>query len=77
MSGAQLLTNSLKNLCKDWNEHDLVPEEQKAKCREIGEALHKLGGMMLMQEAYYAARGRNRSASVIQAYWDGVGDWRW
>jgi hypothetical protein len=27
--------------------------------------------------ADYEAKDRNRSASVIQGYWDGIGEWRW
>lgn len=77
MSGTQLLANRLKSLTRDWNEHDLVPDIQKAECREIGEALNKLGGMRAMLDGFYAAKERNRCASVIQAYWDGVGEWRW
>lgn len=77
MSGIKFLTNRLKSVSQDWNEHDLVPEIHKTECREIGEALNKMGGMQAMQTAYYAAKVQNRSASVIQAYWDGIGEWRW
>ncbi len=71
------LVRQLIELTRQWNEHDLVPKAQQEKCREIGLALNASGGMALMQGAYYEARARNRSASVIQAYWDGIGDWRW
>ena len=75
--GKQRLFARLCALTKDWNEHDLVPEAQKQECREIGVKLNELGGMQLMTDAYYDAKAHNRCASFIQAYWDGVGDWRW
>lgn len=71
------LFKELVALSAEWNEHDLVPEAQKAQCRAIGQQLNTLGGMELMQGAYYHAKGRNRCASMIQAYWDGIGEWRW
>lgn len=77
MSQLQDLTNKLIEVSSDWNRHDLVPDQQKAECRVIGMSLNKLGGVDAMQTAYYAAKTHNRCASVIQAYWDGIGDWRW
>lgn len=71
------LTSRLIEVSSGWNPHDLVPREQQTKCREIGEKLNEVGGMIAMQEAYYEAKARNRCASVIQAYWDNIGDWRW
>ena len=73
----QTLVNRLIDVTANWNEHHLVPEEQKVRCRAIGEALNKAGGLGAMQDAYYAAKARNRCASLVQAYWDGVGEWRW
>lgn len=68
---------ALIELTKNWNDHDLVPKSQKAACREIGKQLNDIGGMDAMRDAYYEAKSRNSSVHVIQAYWDGIGNWRW
>lgn len=73
----ETLTEQLCDLTKRWNETDLVPGSQQKECTEIGRKLDKLGGMTAMQDAYYAAKGQNRCASIVQAYFDGIGDWRW
>ncbi|RUV65808.1 hypothetical protein EOA64_00230 [Mesorhizobium sp. M1A.F.Ca.IN.022.02.1.1] len=73
----EALFQALRELTKDWNEYDPVPRSQQLECQHIGESLCTEGGINLMQDAYYDAKARNRSASVIQAYWDGIGDWRW
>ena len=67
----------LRELTKRWNEHEDIPKSQQYECREIGRKLNALGGMQLMVDAYYDARAHNRAASTVQAYWDGIGDWRW
>jgi len=71
------LTQQLIELTSGWEPDDLVPKSQQEKCRVIGLALNAAGGMTAMQEAYYAAKSRNRCAGAVQAYWDGIGDWRW
>jgi hypothetical protein len=77
MTQLRQLTNRLIAISSDWNQYDLVPDRQKAEVRAIGSALNSSGGMAAMQAAYYEAKDRNRSASVIQGYWDGIGEWRW
>lgn len=71
------IVTELKTLTANWNQTDLVPKDQQEKCKDIGRRLNEIGGVSLMRDAYYAAHGANRCASVIQAYWDGIGDWRW
>lgn len=71
------LTDQLCDLTRYWNDHEDVPKSQQAKCREIGKQLHAAGGYRFMTDAYYHAKSRNRFASTVQAYWDGIGDWRW
>jgi hypothetical protein len=71
------LFEKLKDLTKRWNAYEDVPGSQQAECRDLGKKLHAAGGMPLMREAYYEATAENRAASVIAAYWDGVGDWVW
>ncbi len=71
------LTSQLCDLTSRWTAYEGIPASQKAECRSIGESLNKLGGISAMRDAYYEAKGRNRAASSIQPYWDGVGDWRW
>ena len=71
------LVEQLCELTKRWTEYEDIPGSQRAECRSIGQLLHKFGGMRAMQDAYYEAKGRNRAASSIQPFWDGVGDWRW
>ena len=71
------LIDELCELTKRWTDYEDVPGSQKAECRRIGEELNRLGGMSAMRDAYYEAKGHNRAASVVQAFWDGVGEWRW
>lgn len=71
------LTDELVNLTQYWNDHEDIPRSQQKICRQIGEKLHAAGGFRYMTDAYYNAKARNRHVHVIQAYWDGVGDWRW
>ena len=71
------LFTALAALSDQWAMDGQVPGFQIAECVAIGRELYNLGGEALMQEAYYHAKGSNRCASVIQAYWDGIGDWQW
>ena len=67
----------LVDLTKRWNSFEDVPRSQQLECREIGKRINNHGGLVAMQEAYQTARTHNRYAYVIQAYWYGIGDWRW
>jgi hypothetical protein len=71
------LTEQLCELTSRWTEYEDIPASQKSECRQIGVELNKLGGTSAMRDAYYEAKGRNRAASSIQPFWDGVGEWRW
>lgn len=77
MSEASVLFLQLLDLTKRWTPYEDIPGSQQSDCRDIGKKLHGLGGEALMREAYYEATAANRAASVIAAYWDGIGDWRW
>jgi hypothetical protein len=67
----------LRRVTAMWNGYDDIPKSQQGLCRAIGLRLHALGGEDLMREAYYDAKAANPDVHVIQAYWDGIGDWRW
>jgi hypothetical protein len=67
----------LENMVRDWNQQDLIPAPQEARCRAIGKRLHEIDGEPAMRRAYRDARLVNLCASVLAAYWDGIGDWRW
>jgi hypothetical protein len=71
------LVEQLCVLTSRWNAYEDVPLSQQRECKHIGKALHAIGAEALMRSAYYEAKARNTSASIIQAYWDGIGDWRW
>lgn len=71
------LTDELVNLTQFWNDHEDIPKSQQQCCRAIGRKLHEAGGLRYMTDAYYHAKARNRHVAVIQAYWDGIGAWRW
>jgi hypothetical protein len=71
------LTKQLIKLSESWNRYDLVPDDQKVEAARIGRELNTIGGMDAMQRAYYAAKQQNKDAGIVQAYWDGIGDWRW
>lgn len=73
----EVLFSELRRVTEQWNTHEDVPKSQQALCRQIGVRLHALGGEELMREAYYDAKDNNRYVTAIQAYWDGIGDWRW
>lgn len=73
-------TSAIDQLCeltKRWNEYEDIPKSQQNECRAIGLAIYELGQEPLMREAYYTAKSLNRAASVVAAYWDGIGEWRW
>lgn len=67
----------LCELTKRWTIYEDIPKSQQHECREIGTRLWSLGGMNAMTQAYYAAKAENPAAITVQAYWDGIGDWRW
>ena len=46
----------------------------RARIREIGEELNRIGGIDLMQCGYYGVRNAGRYFS--QDIWDGIGSWR-
>ena len=71
------LVKKLIELTKQWNPFDDVPEVQQKECREIGEAFNELGGIDVMREAYYRVKAINQCCSVMAAYWDGIGEWKW
>lgn len=71
------LIAELEEIVKNWNEHDLIPAAQEARCRAIGRRLNELDGKYAMERAYRDARLVTRCASILAAYWDGIGEWRW
>jgi hypothetical protein len=76
MSETRALYDELLAITRDWTRHDrILPNEARAKA--IGRELYELGGESLMEMAYYHATGANRAATVLSAFWDGIGGWRW
>lgn len=71
------LTDELCALTRYWNAYEDIPKSQQNECKAIGRKLHEAGGFRYMTDAYHHAKSQNRCASTIQAYWDGIGDWRW
>lgn len=71
------LTEQLCDITRSWTDWEDIPPAQAAECKNIGVALNELGGMDAMQNAFYEAKGRNRAASTVQAFWHGVGNWQW
>ena len=71
------LVEQLRELTSRWNDHEDIPRSQQLECARIGRELDAIGGKDVMTEAYRAARAANPHVHVIQAYWDGIGDWRW
>lgn len=67
----------LCELTKRWTAFEDIPRSQQIECRDIGRRLHAIGGDAAMRDAYYEATGHNRAATVIAAYFDGIGEWRW
>lgn len=75
--GIKAAIDQLCELTKRWTTYEDIPRSQQAECRDIGRRLHAFGGEAAMRDAYYEATGRNRAATVLAAYFDGIGDWRW
>ena len=71
------LFDQLVALTRNWNDYEDIPVSQQRECTAIGKKLHAEGGEKLMRAAYYHAKAANPEVHVIQAYWDGIGDWRW
>jgi hypothetical protein len=71
------LYRGLAALTAPWTADRLIPHEQQLQCRAIGIRLDELGGFEAMEGAYNHAITRNPCASVVQAYWDNIGEWRW
>ena len=69
------LFSSLGRLVEDWTPHEDIRKSERYLATEIGRRLYKLGGEGLMRDAYYHARDINRCASILNLYWDGIGDW--
>lgn len=70
------LIERLITLTSRWNAYEDIPKSQQIECLDIGKALHGLGGMAAMQNAYRTAHGHNRAAHVVQLYWHDIGDWQ-
>ena len=75
--GIKAASEQLCELTKRWTIHEDIPRSQQSECRDIGRKLHGFGGEAAMRDAYYEAIGRNRAASMVAAYFDGIGEWRW
>ena len=73
----EALTAQLCELTKRWNTWQDIPRSQQLECKKIGERLNAVGGKAMMTDAYYEAKSFNAAASVVRAYWNGVGDWLW
>ena len=71
------LVEQLCDLTKRWNIYEDIPRSQQSECRQIGRQLYALGSEDAMRRAYYEATARNRAATVLAAYFDGIGDWVW
>jgi len=69
------LFNQLVALTHNWNDYEDIPCSQQRECTAIGKKLDAAGGKKLMCEAYYFAKAANPHVHVIQAYWNGIGDW--
>lgn len=76
-SSTDFLFKQLHELTSRWNTFEDVPRSQQLECTAIGKKLHAAGGEALMRDAYYDVTGQNRAASVIAAYWHGIGEWQW
>lgn len=69
--------NQLCELTKRWTHYEDIPVSQQKECRAIGVKIWTQGQEPAMREAYYTAKALNPAASVLAAYWDGIGNWQW
>ena len=67
--------DELYRLISFWTLHEDIRETERRTAVRIGKAFYDIGGERLMRDAYYNARARNRAASVLNLYWNGIGDW--
>ena len=77
MNPEWVLIDELLKLTRYWNAYDLVGKEDQKRITEIGRELDKMGGYDLMLYAYRTVKSANRYVTAIQAYWDGIGAWKW
>ena len=72
-----MIAGELCAISECWNEFDDIDQIDIQRCKKLGAELNCIGGIELMQAVYYEAKSKNKCASVIQSYWDGIGEWRW
>jgi hypothetical protein len=70
-------SDRLLAMAKLWNATDPAPPGHKQEVRSIGQHLHAKGGWDLMSAVYDHVRERRAYPHLIEAWWDGIGDWRW
>ena len=72
-----MLVEQLCDLTKRWTPHEDVRKSEQSECIVIGRAIYATGGHQAMVDACREAHARNSAASVVAAFWHGIGDWQW
>ena len=67
----------LYELTTRWTIHEDIPRSQQRECRALGQRIYTESGHAGMVEACREAHTRNLAASIVAAYWDGIGNWQW
>jgi len=64
----------------EWDESYQPPSFDEERVKELGEKIHKRGGLFAMQNNFYTMRYcfdiDYRKLVHIQSVWNGVGDWK-
>jgi hypothetical protein len=71
------VTDRLLELTKTWTHFEDVRRTEQEECKRLGKRLNELGGQPLMVQVCREVHAANPAASVLAAYWEGIGDWQW
>ena len=64
---------------EDEDRQAFLHPAHKERCREIGMAIHEIGGLELMQAIHAGTQTMYKGpydARILEFAWDGIGDWR-
>jgi hypothetical protein len=71
------VTDRLLEITKTWTHYEDIRRTEQEECKRLGKQLNEIGGYPLMLRICREVHAANPAASVLAAYWDGIGDWQW
>ena len=70
-----LVMERLVDLILGLDDKGFVADRDRDTARDIGNDLHRIGGISLMLSAYDNAEQLSRYAYILDSSWDGIGSW--